>query len=246
MTNQQAKEILLLYRPGTDAADPDVAQALALARRDPELGGWLVQHAALQSTLRASLRGIPAPAGLKEQIVSEVPAQISLNRRRRASLLVAAGATLVVLLGLALFWPRSAGRPDFAAFRSRMVRTALRPYNMDLATNDLGQIRRYLAQTKAHADFALPAGLTSVPATGCARLTWQNEPVSMICFAKGRQTPLWLFVINRAALPDPPPEGTPRTARVNQLATASWSADGKTYILAAKADQLDLKEYLYL
>lgn len=244
MTSQQAKEILLLYRPGTsDATDPDVAEALALASRDPQIGDWLAQHCAFQSALQANLRRIPVPDGLKEQIVSEVPAQIALGRRRRAFQLAAALAALVLLIGSAAFWPRASSPPGFAAFRSRMARVALRPYNMDLATNDLGQIRRYLAESRGHGNFTIPAGLARVPVTGCARLTWQNEPVSMICFAKGGGTPLWLFVINRSCLSDAPTDPAPRFVKFNQLMTASWSADGKTYLLAAKVGQLDLREY---
>ena len=38
MNRDEAKIILLLYRPGTaDAGDPEVAEALTLAKNDPEL-----------------------------------------------------------------------------------------------------------------------------------------------------------------------------------------------------------------
>ncbi len=38
MNRDEAKTILLRYRPGTaDADDPEIATALALARQDPEL-----------------------------------------------------------------------------------------------------------------------------------------------------------------------------------------------------------------
>ena len=41
MDRQQAKQILELYRPGVDDADPQFAEALALSRTDPELRRWL-------------------------------------------------------------------------------------------------------------------------------------------------------------------------------------------------------------
>ena len=38
MNHDEARQILLLYRPGTaDAEDPQIAEALALAKREPEL-----------------------------------------------------------------------------------------------------------------------------------------------------------------------------------------------------------------
>ena len=72
MNRNEAKTILLLYRPGTtDAGDPEIAGALALAKQDPELTRWLAEHCARQEAVRAGFRKITAPAGLKEQIISE-------------------------------------------------------------------------------------------------------------------------------------------------------------------------------
>ena len=76
VNHDEAKNILLLYRHGTaDADDPQIAEALALAKRDPELTRWLVEHCARQFVLREKFRQIAVPAGLKEQIISEQAAQ---------------------------------------------------------------------------------------------------------------------------------------------------------------------------
>ena len=84
MNRDEAKTILLLYRPGTaDADDPQIAEALALAKQDPELTRWLVEHCARQETLRAEFRQITVPAGLKEQIISEQAARTRAGIRRR-------------------------------------------------------------------------------------------------------------------------------------------------------------------
>ena len=85
MNHDEAKQILLLYRPGSnDADDPEVAEALALAKSDPELSRWLAENNARQTALREKLRQIPVLAGLKEQIVSEQAAKSkALCRRRR-------------------------------------------------------------------------------------------------------------------------------------------------------------------
>jgi len=49
MNHNEAKDILLLYRPGTaDVADPQIAEALALAQRDAELARWFGEHCARQ------------------------------------------------------------------------------------------------------------------------------------------------------------------------------------------------------
>jgi hypothetical protein len=76
VNHDEAKNILLLYRHGmTDADDPQIAEALALAQRDRELTRWLEEHCARQFLLREKFRQISAPAGLKEQIISEQAAQ---------------------------------------------------------------------------------------------------------------------------------------------------------------------------
>ena len=72
MNVNEAKSILLLYRPGTaETEDPQIAEALELASSTPELTGWLVAHCACQSAISQKLRQITVPAGLKEQIISD-------------------------------------------------------------------------------------------------------------------------------------------------------------------------------
>ena len=91
MNSRHAKEILVLYRPATaDREEPEVAAALALAERDPELGRWLQDHCETQAALRARFKQIPVPEGLKEQILSERRAHTTLPLPRRLAL-VAAG-----------------------------------------------------------------------------------------------------------------------------------------------------------
>src|ERR1039457_6927593 len=82
MNRDEIKQVLLLYRPGSaDAEDPQIAEALALAKSDTELAPWLENHCARQSALRAKFRQVEPPAGLREQIISEHAA----SRRRNAS-----------------------------------------------------------------------------------------------------------------------------------------------------------------
>src|SRR5215469_7832190 len=98
MTDNQAKEILKLYRPGTaDAEDASFAEALALCERNPELKNWFTQHCALYSALRAKFKQIPVPEGLREQIVSERKVH-TVPAWQKAVLLVGA----VAVVGLAL------------------------------------------------------------------------------------------------------------------------------------------------
>ena len=67
----QAREILLLYRPGTrDAEDPQIIEAMELARQDPELAKWFAQHQAFQLAMRAKFREIEVPAHLQANLLA--------------------------------------------------------------------------------------------------------------------------------------------------------------------------------
>ncbi len=220
MNRDDAKNILLLYRPGAaDAADPQFAEALALVKQDTELARWFGEHCARQEVLRAKFREIPVPAGLKEQIISEQAAREKIIIWRRYPTLTAVAAILVILLALTAIW-RQLPAPDntLAIYQSRMVGVALRGYAMDLATNNAAQIRAYFEQNHAPADYVLPAPLEKVAMTGCAIQSWQGVKVSMICFRTGKPLPpdqpgdLWLFVVDRASVKHAPAAGPPQLA----------------------------------
>jgi hypothetical protein len=242
--------MLLLFRPGvTVRDDPDFAAALELAKSDPELARWFEEYCAAQIALRAKFREIPVPEGLREQILSERKAHFSRDYLRKAAFTVA--ATVLLCLGVVLFYPRAAAHNTFSNYRGRMAGTVLRQYpKMDLVTADQRQIQQYLA-SKGQGNYALPPELARTTATGCALLDWRGKPVTMICFDSGKTTPpgaadLFLFIIDRSALADapanPPQEATP--SRFSRLTTAGWSSGDKTYLLGALGDEKFLRNHL--
>jgi hypothetical protein len=252
-----AKTILLLYRPGTaDAEDPQIAGALALAKREPELARWLEEHCARQEALRAKFRQITVPAGLKEQIISEQAARaMTVSRQRRNTVFAAVAAmaaVAILLIVLSSSWlPRRPNNDNtLAIYQNQMVRIALNGYQMDLTTNNSEPIRAYLALKQAPSDYVLPAALQKAAITGCAVEGWQNVKVSMICFRTGRPLPpnqssdLWLFVVDRASVKDAPEIGQPRFAAVKGLITAAWAQGDKVYLLGTEGDESTIRKFL--
>lgn len=251
MNRDEARQILLLYRPGTaDVNDPQIAEALALAERDPELKDWLVVHCTRQLVLREKFRQIAAPAGLKEQIISEQAAQGKIIFWRPRFALAAAAVILLFGTLAFFFFPKHGADDTLAVYQNQMVGLALRGYGMDLMTNNPAQIRAYLAQNHAPADFVLPKALMQSALTGCAVEGWQNTKVSMICFrtaksvAAGGQSDLWLFVVDRASVKDAPADVLPQFSKVNRLITATWTQGGKLYVLGTEGDKETIKQYL--
>jgi hypothetical protein len=254
MTEQEARQILMLYRPGSpDAGDADVAEALALARRSPGLQKWFDQHRAAQAAIAASFKKIPVPEGLKEQILSERKSRTAGFFPRTPAAMAFAVAVLAAIIAIAAYvagpeWDAVNGT-GFAAYRSRMVFTALEDYRMDVETNDVAAVRSYLAGRQALADWTVPKGLQQASLTGCGVVRWHGRPVSMVCFhvnnaSQPGKTDAWLFVINQDPAHRFPASDQPEFSKVNNLTTASWSADGKTYLLAAQGDEKYLRGLL--
>ncbi len=244
MDRQAAKEILVLYRPGvSQPTDSEFAEAIELTRRDRELGEWFAAHCAFQSAVRARLREVPVPVALKERIIASRTRWRKIPRWN-GPWVWAAAAAMVLLFGLSRAWLAPADADDFGHFRDKMARVALRTYRMDMVTNDLNQIRGFLRTNEAQADYVLSKPLEKLPGSGCAILKWHNRPVTLICFDLGLRKQLYLFVVNRNSLPGAPPSTSPDFEQVNKLMTASWSAGGKTYVLAGVGDESMLKQYL--
>ena len=257
MNHGQAKQILLIYRPGTaDADDPEIAEALALVRTDPELARWFDEHCARQTALREKFRQMAPPVGLMEQIISEHGARTKVVSRRRGVMALAAVAAILVALAVIAFnyWPQKSELPrprpnTLANFQREMMTVALNSYAMTAMTN-LDQVHSWLAQKQAPSDYDLPAGLKSATVTGCAVEPFRNAPASLICFRKGNTLPpgqsgdLWLFVIDETAVKDVPAAGSPQFTQVNGVMTATWTQNGKLYLLATKGDEQTIQKFL--
>jgi len=227
-----------------------MAEALALANQDPELGAWLEEHLILQLSLREKFRGIQPPSGLKEQIISEETARSRTVSRRRQVVFAAVTVLVIAITGLAVLRLRHPQVNDLATYRARMARVASSPYGMDLATNDPAQVQSYLARQHAPSDYSLPAGLKKAALAGCAVEGWKDAKVAMICFRTGRPLPLgessdlWLFVVDRRSLKNATVSSAPEISKVRSLMIATWTAGDKIYLLGVTGDEQLLRSYL--
>jgi len=251
VNRDEAEKILRRHRPGAPDADAELAEALALAGSDPELTRWLAQQAAQQEEVRRQLRRIAAPAGLREQILFRHRSREKSRFWWRRGWLLAAAAAVAVLIGLP-FWLKShsSATSGLALYQRQMAALALRGYGMDLITDDPVQIRGYLTQHQAPADYQLPAALQKTALAGCAIENWRGAKISMLCFRTGRplangaQSDLWLFVIDPASVADAPADPAPQFTQINRLTAAVWRQNGKLYLLGTTAGKAVLKTFL--
>jgi hypothetical protein len=239
---EEAKSILAIYRPNIDdREDPAVAEALRLAESDPELKRWCDEHWAAQNTLRRTLRTLPVPDQLKQDILGSRP-PLNFPMPAKVWLALAAG---FILLGV-IVWllrPASNSEDTFENYRDRMVRDAIRQYQMDIVTHDATAIRTFLSTNNAPHDYVLPAGLQRLQTTGAGLLAYRSQPVSMVCFDRGDGKILFLFVTDRKAVRDEPPQA-PQFKKISRLSSVSWVNGHNTYLLAGPEEAQFEEKYL--
>lgn len=242
MTPEQAKEVLLRYRPGIDdGRDEEVAGALEEVRRVPELREWWHAHQQFQSVTRATFEQVTPPAELRERLISQSKV-IEVSWWRRPATLAAAAAIAVLFVVLATMFFKPRPEDTLAVFRWRMIGNALRSYAMTINTNDMAQVRQHLASRNAPADYELPPKLSEVPLLGAGVMSWRDRRVSMVCFNSKTQGMLYLFIVDAASLKEAP--AAPEFASVRNLSTVSWTNHGLTYVLAGHVPQDGLKSLL--
>lgn len=242
MTIEQSKQILLpaVLDRGSDG-DSQITEALALADREPALREWLEKQRALQNAVRRNLREMPVPADLRERILASRKIVQPLTWWKHP-MLWSAAAMLMLLCGVGLWLSDVPDQNNLATFRGRMVGAVLRQYTMDIVTNDMSQVRAFLASKSAPADYTLPEKLARLPVSGGGILSWQGQKVSMVCLDSIKQGTLFLFVVDDSTLKEGP-VGVREFERVNKLSTVTWKTNGRTYVLAGSGGREDLEQY---
>jgi hypothetical protein len=238
MTREEAKKLLAIYRPKIDADDPQFAEALAQVERDPELARWLEEQCATYEALRNRLREAPGPEDLLKKTLRHRPSVW----RKQTWLQLA--ACLAVLAGVAYFWlSRDAGPPTFGKYQRAMAGVVSK-YRMSLETGDFDRVRAFLANNQAPSDYVLPKSIMQQRLLGCATLSWDGHPVSLICLRHQSGADLWLFVRRRSDMRGVPPSADPVFNAVNQVNTASWQQGESIYLLATRGDPALLQDSL--
>jgi ferric-dicitrate binding protein FerR (iron transport regulator) len=101
MNTNEAKEALLLYRGSIDDADPKIQEALAYARRDPELAAWMREQRSSYEAIRSKFREVEPPGDLAERIIRQRP--IPFRRpwaqmlKLAAAIVISAGVTALAM-----------------------------------------------------------------------------------------------------------------------------------------------------
>ncbi len=246
MDRHEAKEILLLFRPGTrDAEDPKMAEAMQFAQSDAELARWFAGHCSLYVTMRSRLKEISIPVDLHAKIMRDEAQRRGKIVELRKWLLPLAAAAMVLLLGIGAWAVYLQMHQDnFGDYRERMAKLPQRGYSMTMFSTNLTDIHTYLLKNQCP-DYDLTKPLAALTGKGCATLEWRDRRVSMVCLKDpAAKKDLYLFAMDRAKVENAPASSEPKFEQVRELMTASWTVGDKVYILAGSGSEAELKRYL--
>jgi hypothetical protein len=241
--SRQAKEILELYRPGVDDADPQFAEALTQKERDPELQRWFDEHCASYAAIRGKMKAISVPADLLEQILARHKI-VEPIPWWRTSFAVAAAAIVAICASTYFIVSQLNPPARFATFREQMATFAAAGYKLDVRSDSFEELRQLFVRNGWPSDYTVPSGLSRLKVEGGCLMNWQGHKVSMLCLSGPDHHDAWLYVIERPKLSGAPKRATPLVARAGGLITASWSDRGKIYVLAAQGDETFLRALL--
>ncbi|MEK7780492.1 MAG: hypothetical protein AAB370_03195 [Verrucomicrobiota bacterium] len=250
MNNEEAKLILQAYRAdGQDASDPRFREALEQAQRDPDLARWFANEQTLDARIGAKLRkSTPVPADLKAQLLAQrkIVRPAIWWQRPSARYAMAAGfalfATIAGWFGFVHEGAIEARGNTFADYRDAMADfTGNKLKRLEFRTRDVAEAKRWLAEKGSIAELTLPKGLEGKPSFGCRVLEWQGKKVSLVCFELANRKVVHLLTVDSSIFEHAPGE-SPEFKQAVDVAMASWSRSGKTYVLTSKrADESELK-----
>ncbi|CAN5397498.1 hypothetical protein BH20VER3_BH20VER3_04170 [soil metagenome] len=244
MNEEQARLILQAYRPGVTADDPEVAEALRMAARDPELGRWFAEEQAFDRAMDAQIEAIPAPFGLRTRILAQAAAEVRPQPWSWVVKLAGIAALAFLLVQVAgLFRPTPPAGASVADFSSEMVSFIRISPPLEMSSDELGTIKKWLSERKT-APLDVPSRLAALEPIGCRVLSFRGQEVTLICFEREEDGLAHFFVVNRAAMPQMKPGAKPVLAQEGEWATATWAEKDSVYMITAQGGPETVQRFL--
>ena len=245
MDAEDARYILRSARPnGKDDQDPRFAEALEAAMTDDELNEWLANERAASQALSDKLAEIPVPEELRAKILAGARCSTPAPAPQRHRWLAMA-AILVLSVTLAFLWTNrfvESGPRSIAAYRADMSAYLEGFFLLDFQTENIDEIRDWLASKHGFTDYDVPESLASYPSVGCEIIHWHDTKIALICFDAGGEL-IHLFIAPDGHVPDAP--GTPPSG-IGEWASTEWNEDGHTYLVLTKGDETFLSQAMLL
>lgn len=243
MNNAEAKFILQGYRPdGADAGDATFCAALEQAQNDPALGQWFARQQAFDAAVSAKLARVPVPADLRAAILAgaHVTTAGASHRawwNRPAWMAVAAGVTVLLAAGVAL-WPKQAAAfSDFALADTNL--SALHGGH----GHESNELQAVLNDPATRLGQRLPINFANLHETGCRTIGFKGHDVLELCF---KRNGVWFhcYIARAADFPSVAINSTPALEDRGSTALASWTDDVHVIVVVSKTGRKNLEALL--
>ncbi len=245
MDKVEAKLILANYTldiPPTD--DPRFDEALALAKRDPELMAWWTQAKEDDSTIQGRLQEFAPPPDLRPALEASMENVSRWRSRRRVLVRYLALAATVVLM-VNVYFTFIVDRSD--AYAGPLAERAFN-YSFDgprlkYFNKDTTKITDWLESQNFELPGQLPPKFLAQEGIGCRPLNWSDSKVAIICV--DAEVVYHLFVAKEGEFENfdlsEEFEYEPQKAG---WTVSKWESQGHLFVLTAKASQERLESML--
>ena len=254
MTIEEAKLVLGACRPsGQDCQHPQVAEALELARTEPELARWWEEQRAFDQAVCSSVRECPVSRGLKARILAG-QSVVRPAFRWGPAWWLAAAAAVVVLIGLGVALQNRtnpaiarSGGGDFENFRTDMVAFLDRLNRLDYQSREMVEVKNWLGQNGAADLSKLPAAIEESVPIGCRIVDWNGQKVTLVCFRSerdGTRYKFHLLVAQRSETLQLPAGAGTIVANQSGWSTATWADEQNIYLLATASSEELIRRFI--
>ena len=245
MTPEEAKFILEARRPdGSDDAEPQMAEALAVAKNHPEIRQWLAEQGEFDMLIAGKLSGVSAPARFRERIVAgrRVGRSRSWWSTRRVLPLAAA---IALLLSIGAVWLRSPEGNTVAAFGAHAEKFIHEKWDhkFDLPESDLGRIGEWVSKQDGPAPVDVPSRVAGSKMYGCKLYEWNGHKATLVCFSASDGGTIHLVVTRREGVSNPP-GASPVHFSHGEFNMAAWSRGDRVYVALTSSPRAELEKVL--
>lgn len=220
-----------------------MAEALALAARDPELGRWLAEQQAFDAAMTRKLTAVEVPSDLRQAILAGHKgggaSVIAIGDRPWwRSPALAWAASIVIIFAAAVFMQQKTGHAsqhlDLAEYRQAMFSRLDSPVTFDKKNSNPREIVRWLDTAERMPNVVLPAKLEGNRALGCKVFDWQGRKSALISFELLGERVVHMFVLDCATFTDCEANLGPTSRNKDEFSSMSWHRGHRTYLLISE------------
>jgi len=132
--------------------------------------------------------------------------------------------------------------PALAHYVATMTAHAKNISRLDYRGNELAALRAFLDEQQSPVPSTIPVKISALPGIGCVSLSYENQPVSMICF-RGDKV-YHLYVTANQGLPIADNSSDPVYHQSGSQSSATWIKNEQLYMLTVEGSKNDLAQLL--